>query len=131
LNVLDASAVIDLLLQAGRVPEIRSAAAMPIAAPVILDFEVMNVLRCQIQSKTVSQQRAQSAYEAYFDLHIRRFETTLIADRIWKLRNNFTAYDAAYIALAEALSVPLLTRDKKLVNKPGHKAEVRLIELPQ
>jgi predicted nucleic acid-binding protein len=61
------------------------------------------------------------------DLPLRRYPHDLLLPRIWDLRNNLTAYDAAYVALAEALNAPLLTRDRRLATAAGHFAQVELV----
>lgn len=58
---------------------------------------------------------------------LQRYPHTLLLPRIWELRNNLTAYDAAYVALAEALDAPLLTRDQRLANAAGTRARIELI----
>jgi predicted nucleic acid-binding protein len=60
------------------------------------------------------------------DLSLRRYPHDFLLPRIWELRNNLTAYDAAYVALAEALDAPLLTRDKRLAAAAGHHAQIEL-----
>ena len=60
------------------------------------------------------------------DLSLRRYAHDLLLPRIWELRNNLTAYDAAYVALAEALKAPLLTRDRRLATAAGHRAQIEL-----
>ena len=62
---------------------------------------------------------------ADFPLH--RYPHDVLLQRVWDLRNDFTAYDAMYVALAEALDAPLLTRDKRLAATPGHHARIDLI----
>lgn len=98
-----------------------------IASPVILDFEILNVLRRQIQDKLITQARAEEALALYWALPFKKFDTSLLVGGIWKLRNNFTAYDASYIALAELLDISLYTKDKKWRDKPGHNADIRFI----
>lgn len=71
--------------------------------------------------------RAQQALSDLADLPISRYPHDLFLFRIWQLRQNLTAYDAAYVALAEALSAPLLTRDARLASAPGHRARVELL----
>jgi predicted nucleic acid-binding protein len=61
------------------------------------------------------------------DLRIQRYAHYPLMDRIWVLRANLSAYDAAYVALAEALDAPLLTRDKRLASAPGHNARITLV----
>ena len=61
------------------------------------------------------------------DLPLRRYPHDFLLPRIWDLRNNLTAYDAAYVALAEVLDIPLLTRDRRLAAAAGHRAQIELI----
>ncbi len=68
--------------------------------------------------------RGDAALRDYHDLRIERYPHHLFLGRIWELRANATAYDAAYLALAEALDAPLLTTDRKLAGIPGHGARV-------
>jgi predicted nucleic acid-binding protein len=129
LIILDASAAIEFLLRAESVPELTEVLLNEetIACPVMLDLEILNVLRRQIQDKRVTKQRAEQALELYWALPLERFDTTLLSNRIWQLRNNFTSYDASYIALSEFLDVPLYTKDKKWRDQSGHKAEIHYI----
>jgi len=66
--------------------------------------------------------------ERFFDLSIVRYTHRLFLARVWQLRENLSAYDACYIALAEWLSAPLLTRDARLARAPGHAARVEYID---
>ena len=61
------------------------------------------------------------------DFPLRRYPHDFLLQRVWELRNKFTAYDAIYVALAEALDAPLLTRDKRLAASPGHHARIELV----
>jgi predicted nucleic acid-binding protein len=61
------------------------------------------------------------------DLRVHRYPHYALLPRIWELRNNLTAYDAAYVALAEALNAPLLTRDRRLAAAAGHRAKIELV----
>jgi predicted nucleic acid-binding protein len=61
------------------------------------------------------------------DLPLRRYPHDFLLPRIWDLRNNLTAYDAAYVALAEVLDISLLTRDRRLAAAAGHRAHIELI----
>jgi predicted nucleic acid-binding protein len=126
LIILDASAVIEFLLRANSVPTLSHAIAESeiIACPMILDFEILNTLRRQVQEKIVTLERAEQAMVIYNDLPLERYNTFLLSDKIWQLRNNFTAYDASYIALSELLAVPLYTKDRKWMGKPGHSANI-------
>jgi predicted nucleic acid-binding protein len=129
LIILDASAVIEFLLRAESVPELTTALldVETIASPVILDLEILNVLRRQIQDKRVTTLRAEQALELYWALPFERFDTSLLVNKIWQLRNNFTSYDASYIALSEFLEVPIYTKDKKWRDMSGHKADIHFI----
>jgi predicted nucleic acid-binding protein len=127
--ILDASAVIEFLMRAEKVPVLSDALEKTdqIACPVILDLEVLNVLRRQVQEKVVTLPRSEEALELYGQLPLVRYPTSLVAEKIWALRNNFTSYDASYIALAEVLDVPIYTKDQKWKGKRGHGAEIHFI----
>lgn len=96
-------------------------------APHLLDLEVVQVLRRYHRFEDVSQQRGEQALMDLADLPIERYPHTVFLPRIWDLRNNLTAYDAAYVALAEALAAPLLTCDSKLANVRGNRALIELV----
>jgi predicted nucleic acid-binding protein len=96
-------------------------------APHLLDLEVAQVLRRYWISGEMISERGQEALEDLEDLPINRYPHDLFLSRIWELRYNMTAYDAAYVALAEALFAPLLTRDRRLASTPGHTATIELI----
>ena len=69
-------------------------------------------------------ERAQQALSALAELRVVRYPATRLIDRIWQLRENVTAYDAAYVALAELLAIPLVTTDARLARSTGHTAEI-------
>jgi len=71
--------------------------------------------------------RGREAIADLEDFPLERFPHTVLLPRIWQLRNNLTAYDAAYVALAEALEAPLVTCDTKLANSTGHRATIEKI----
>lgn len=121
--VLDASAIIRVLV--GRDPGsvLLDAVAGDLAAPHILDAEVLSVLRGMVLGRVLPLEAAESARRSYADLVLTRYEAALLADRVWALRNQYTSYDAMYLALAEGLGVPLVTCDRKL-DTGGHHAEV-------
>jgi predicted nucleic acid-binding protein len=129
--VLDASAVVALLLNAAsgrRVAEAISSPALSLHAPELLDIEVLHVLRRYVRLGVVTPERGGVSVEALGQLDIARYGHAELLPRLWALRSNLTAYDATYIALAEALHAPLLTLDARLAATPGHQAEVRLIQ---
>lgn len=112
--VLDASVVIDLLLR--REPfynqiKIHIRLADWLAAPHLLDIEVAQVLRRFVRRHDISYQRAEEAIKDLQEFPIQRYPHTLLLPRVFSLQNNLTAYDALYLALAEALGAELLTRD--------------------
>ena len=126
--VVDASAMVEALVGGDTDPALLDELTGDIAAPHVLDLEVLSVLRGLTLAGKLAPETADRALQEYFQLNIQRHSTALLAGRIWHLRYQFTAYDASYLALAEALDVPLITCDKKLA-PPGHRAEVRLFAL--
>ncbi|NIM52460.1 MAG: PIN domain-containing protein [Gemmatimonadales bacterium] len=128
--VLDASAVIELLLntKAGqRVAEAITPPEVSLHAPHLLDVEVALALRRYVQARTISTDRAELALEHLGQLGVTRHGHEELLPRIWALRDNLTAYDAAYVVLAEALAAPLLTLDTRLAEAPGHQARVWMV----
>jgi predicted nucleic acid-binding protein len=75
----------------------------------------------------LSAQRGREALEDLADLSVRRYPHDVLLPRVWELRANLTAYDAAYVALAEALGAPLFTRDRRLAGAAGHRARVEVV----
>ena len=127
--VLDASAAIDWLLQtaAGQRIERRIYSHNEsLHAPHLLDLEVGQVLRRLAREGAVSADRADQALEDLLDLRIARYPHFVLLPRIWQLRHNLSAYDAAYVVLAENLGARLLTRDARLASASGHTAPVEL-----
>ena len=96
-------------------------------APHLIDIEVAHVLRRYERAGEIESRRAQSALADLADLPMVRYPHAPLLQRIWQLRANLTGYDAAYVALAEILDVPLLTCDAKLASAPGHRARVEVI----
>ncbi|HBX81452.1 MAG: type II toxin-antitoxin system VapC family toxin [Propionibacteriaceae bacterium] len=124
--VVDASAMIEALVGREVDRDLLDALSGDIAAPHLLDTEVLSVLRGLVRGDKLSLEEAESARLDHFAFTIQRHETAPLAERIWELRHQFTAYDATYLALAEALDAPLLTCDRKLATG-GHAATVRLV----
>jgi predicted nucleic acid-binding protein len=130
LIVLDASAVLELLLatKAGRkVAERIRSPRLSLHVPHLLDLEVVQALRRYVAIGSLSSERARMALENLLDLDFVRHEHDVLLLRIWALRENLTAYDAAYVALAEGLKAPLLTLDRRLASAPGHRARIELV----
>src|SRR5665213_960815 len=128
--VVDASAVLEVLLRtagAGAVEERLFASGERLHAPHLLDLEVTHVIRRHRLRGEIAERRASQAVDLLGALPIRRHEHRPLLNRIWGLHQNLTAYDAAYIALAEALDAPLVTRDAHLTSVPGHRARIELV----
>jgi predicted nucleic acid-binding protein len=128
--VVDASAVVAALIGSDARSEAvrdRLARAAGLAAPHLLDPEVLNALR-RITPKGRGP-RLDGAVADFLAMPIDRYPHHPLVPRIWELRANATAYDATYLALAEALEMPLLTLDERLARTPGHRADVALIGL--
>ena len=128
--VIDASALLEALLRMpaakameGRLFDRRET----LHAPHLLDIEVAQVIRRYAASGEISSERGRIALADLADFPIRRYPHDFLLPRVCDLRHNLTAYDAAYIALAEALDAPLLTRDQRLAAAPGHYARVELV----
>jgi predicted nucleic acid-binding protein len=127
--VLDASAAVDWLLQtpAGlRIEQRIYARNESLHAPHLMDIEVAQVLRRLVREGTVPVHRAEAAIQDLQALRITRYPHFLLLPKIWNRRNNFSAYDAAYVVLAESLGAVLITRDGRLASAPGHAASVEL-----
>ena len=128
--VLDASAVLELLLVTARGRVIADRIADPalgLHVPHLLDVEVAQALRRLVQQGELGQADARVALEELSALDLERHAHEPLLDRIWALRKNLTAYDATYIALAEALDATLLTCDGRLARAPGIGVRVDLI----
>jgi predicted nucleic acid-binding protein len=128
--VVDASSVLELLFRtpAGlKVAERIAPTEETIHAPHLLDLEVIQAVRRYERAGVVDSDRARWALEDLAALDVNRYPHDPMWERIWELRENLTAYDAAYVALAEALGAPLLTGDARIANAPGHRARVELL----
>ena len=127
--VLDASATVDWLLQtsAGQLIEHRIYARNDTLHTVhLLDVEVAQALRRMVREKILAARRAEEAIDDLSAMRVTRYAPSLLLHRIWRLRQNLSAYDAAYVALAEELGAPLITRDRKIAGVPGHAAAIEV-----
>jgi predicted nucleic acid-binding protein len=130
LIVLDASAVLELLLNttAGqRVAERIRPPEVSLHAPYLLDVEVTQVLRRYVHSGALTAERGRVALGYLAQLDVARYGHEPFLQRMWTLRHNLTAYDAVYVALAEALEASLLTFDRQLADATGIIACVELL----
>lgn len=125
--VVDASAIVEALVGRNPPPELLTAIGGELEAPHLLDVEVLSALRGLERGDKVTRRAADQALVDHFGLRIDRYDLSPLASRIWQLRHQFTTCDAAYLALAEALEVPLVTCDAKLAS-PGHSARVTVVQ---
>ena len=128
--VVDASALLEVLLRTPSAQAVEGRLLDPqetLHTPHLLDVEVAQVIRRYAANGEIDAERGGTALAdlAAFPLH--RYPHDLLLPRVWELRNNLTAYDAVYVALAEALDAPLLTRDRRLANAAGHRAMIELL----
>jgi len=99
----------------------------PLDAPHLIDLEIASTFRRLEAAGRVSSRRALVALDDLTALPLERHPAATLLPRIWQLRRILTAYDASYVALAEALDVPLLTTDARLARAHGHGARVELV----
>lgn len=124
--VVDASAVVDVVVHEDPVLAGRLREGGDLHAPHLVDVEVTHALRRLVASGELSSDRASDARVDAADLLIMRYPHLALLERAWELRDNLTVYDAVYIALAELLQAPLVTCDARLAQAPGHDAEIEL-----
>jgi predicted nucleic acid-binding protein len=119
--VCDASAVVALLLDSG--PDGRWAVehfrGAELFAPSLLPYECANIMRRHELETAVSADQAAQAHADLLDLSINLWPYELLATRVWQLRANLSSYDAAYVALAEAIGGELITLDRRISRAPG------------
>jgi predicted nucleic acid-binding protein len=127
--VVDASVMAVALVDDGRDGDAarRRLRNEDLAAPEILDLEVMSVLRRYVDRGTVRARAASAAVADLLRAPIARSSHRPLGDRCWQLRANLTPYDAAYVALAELLEAPLVTGDARLAAAPGVRCEVEVL----
>jgi predicted nucleic acid-binding protein len=128
--VVDASVALEVLLQtlaAQRIEARLFALGETLHAPHLLDLEVVHVLRRYEAARVINAQRGQEAIDDLTAWPLTRYSHDLFLARIWALRHNLTAYDAAYVALAETLQVTLVTCDTRLAASVGHGATIALV----
>jgi predicted nucleic acid-binding protein len=130
LIVVDASALIDLLLESearNRLEQRLLSGEESLHAPHMVDLEVTHTLRRLVLTRVLPSVRAEVALTDMANLRIDRYPHVELVPRIWELRDTLTAYDGAYVALAEALEAPLVTRDARLARSSGHRARIEMI----
>ncbi len=128
--VLDASAVLELLLGTTRGQEVAERIADPalgLHVPHLADVEVAQALRRYVRGGEIDEASAALALEDLRSLDVERHSHEPLLARVWDLRENLTAYDAVYVALAEALDTKLLTCDRRLARAPGMRSRVDVV----
>jgi len=126
---VDASALLEVLLRTERGARIETRLLSrdeSLHVPHLVDVEVAQVLRRYAAAGKLTAERGLEALSDLADFPLQRHPHDWLLSRIWDLRQNVTAYDAAYIALAEALPAPLVTCDARLASAPGHSARVEV-----
>ena len=127
--VVDASVLVATLADDGRdgARARNRLVGCELAAPELVDLEVASALRRLVAAKQVTVRRAELALSDLLDLPVRRAAHAPLLRRCWELRRNVSVYDAAYVALAEALDAVLLTADARLSRAPGLDCAVELL----
>jgi predicted nucleic acid-binding protein len=123
--VIDASAALLGLLNDGDARALLRAEA--VACPHLADSELAHALRSQVRRGVVAEADASNALDAWSRLGLERVPVRGLLGRIWELRENVSAYDATYVAVAEALSAPLVTADARLARAPGPRCTVTVV----
>jgi len=128
--VVDASTLLEALLGApadGPVAKRVFDPQQTLHAPHLIDLEVAQVVRRLAAAGEIDHERGRQTLVDLADLPLYRYPHAFLLSRVWNLRNNFTAYDAAYVALAEVLGAPLLTRDRRLAAAANDLVPVELV----
>ena len=123
--VVDASAALSALLNAG--PARRALASEQLHAPHLIDSEIANGLRRMVAAEQLAADSGWTALDSFRRLGMTRYPVFSLLDRVWELRDNLSAYDASYVALAELLDCNLLTADARLSRAPGIRCSITLV----
>ncbi len=129
--VVDASALLEFLLQTSLGARVEARLFRDedeLHTPHLLDVEIVQGLRRLVRTGEVSSGRAEDVIADLTDLDLHRHAHLDLLDRAWKLRDNISAYDAMYVALAEAIEAPIITCDSPLAKAPGHRARIEVID---
>jgi predicted nucleic acid-binding protein len=125
--VVDASALVELILRTptGAAIEQRIvSSAETLHAPHLIDIETTHVLRRYVAKGIIDAKRGREAIDDVASLSLRRYGHVGLLPRVWEMRDNLTAYDAVYVALAEVLNATLLTCDRRLAAAAGHRVRI-------
>ena len=125
--MLDASAAFDYLLDDGPsgdwVRQLLSGEE-ELAAPQLIDLELISALRRRVLRRELTVPRAREALADFTEVALIRYPATDFLTSIWAMRSRLNPYDAVYVVLSEALAVPLATTDARLARSHGHRAEI-------
>ncbi len=126
--VVDTSALIDAVLARPPKPGLltRLSSAGDLHAPHLIDIEILHALRRLTLTRAVAEARLEDARTDIDDITLIRYPLGPLADRVWNLRHHLTAYDAVFVALAEALEAPLVTCDRRLARAGAHHAQIEV-----
>ena len=128
--VVDASVILEVLLRTPDAQALESrllGSGDVLCAPHLIDVEVAQVLRRYHLAGELTASRGREALLDLADFPLERFPHTTLLDRIWAVRDNVTAYDGAYVALAEALESPLVTRDGRLARSQAGRVPIEVV----
>ena len=131
--IVDASVVVDALVSSHSLGDRcrdRLASATQLNAPHLIDIEVTHALRRLVGRGLLDEGVASHALGQLGELPINRFPHEPFLGRIWQLRHQMTAYDAAYVAVAEAADAPLLTLDGRLAGAHGVACDIEVVAAP-
>jgi predicted nucleic acid-binding protein len=123
--VVDASAAVTALLNDG--PARKVLASQLLHAPHLIDSELVSVIRRQVLANRVDAADGWKALETWRRIGVVRHPMTALLQRMWELRDNVTAYDASYVAVAESLNCPLVTADRRLSSASGIRCLVTML----
>lgn len=126
--VIESSAMVDALVDEPANPELLALVAdSELHAPALLDYEVASALRGHVLGGRLAEGQLEDATDDFTSLRIERYPLSSMMSGVLEMRNNFTVYDAAYVVLAQALGVPLVTADTKLEQARTAGVEVRVL----
>jgi predicted nucleic acid-binding protein len=129
--VVDTSAILDAIAAYEPAPGLiaRLSQDGDLHAPHLIDIEILHALRGMMRRDEITAERAADARADFAETALFRYPHEPLSDRIWGLRHNLSAYDAAFVTLAETLEVPLITCDARLASSSGHDAQIELFEV--
>jgi len=129
--VIDTSAILDAIAAYTPAPGLTERLSQDgdLHAPHLIDIEILHALRGMRIREEITADRATDARTDFAETALLRYPHEPLSDRIWELRHNLSAYDAAFIALAETLDAPLITCDRRLASSSGHTAHIELFKV--